>query len=345
MHSDADFLAAVAANPTDQLTRLVHVDWLDERADPRGELVRIEEEVRFEPAWSEVLWRQKPRRNELRAACDPAWLAAMRYGTACLTLFYGRPFPDHWRDGWRLIREATERWLGVPMPDVGGHADEVAEVEKRLGLTLPPSVREFVAFAHDTGEFRDGHHRWEGYRCSFEPLPEVEAICLLEMTAGEGLYSVDRSELGHPNPPIRRYDDLWDVPPDQVGRLIVPSRRANYWATLTEFVFDRIVPLGTSETSFSIEIGDMSLVLNTLRSDFPYVTPARAGIVYFESEQFFVEVIQTSHESCRLSASIVNPVTKMQVPNSLQRLISHTTPRPGDEFRDIFAELHSASVR
>ena len=141
MHTDADFLAAVAAHPTDPLTRLVYADWLDENGDPRGELVRIEEEVRFEPAWSDVLWRQKPRRNELRAVCDPAWLTAMRYGTDCLPLFYGRPFPDDWRDGWRLIREATEQWLGHPMPDIGGHADEVSEVEERIGRKLPHSVR------------------------------------------------------------------------------------------------------------------------------------------------------------------------------------------------------------
>jgi len=65
MHADTDPLAAVAANPQDPLTRLVYANWLDENGDPRGELVRIEEEVRFEPAWSDVLWRQKPRRNEL----------------------------------------------------------------------------------------------------------------------------------------------------------------------------------------------------------------------------------------------------------------------------------------
>jgi uncharacterized protein (TIGR02996 family) len=38
------FLAQLAANPADDLTRLVYADWLDERDDPRGRFLRLEQE-------------------------------------------------------------------------------------------------------------------------------------------------------------------------------------------------------------------------------------------------------------------------------------------------------------
>ncbi len=41
MLEDAPFLRAILANPDDRLTRLVYADWLDDRADPRAEYLRL----------------------------------------------------------------------------------------------------------------------------------------------------------------------------------------------------------------------------------------------------------------------------------------------------------------
>src|SRR5438132_1713488 len=41
MHDEAGFLAAIGANPRDDVSRLVYADWLDERGDDRGQLVRL----------------------------------------------------------------------------------------------------------------------------------------------------------------------------------------------------------------------------------------------------------------------------------------------------------------
>ncbi len=43
---EQDFLDAILSHPADPTPRLVFADWLDERGDPRGELVRIQEELR-----------------------------------------------------------------------------------------------------------------------------------------------------------------------------------------------------------------------------------------------------------------------------------------------------------
>lgn len=148
LHTDDDFLTAITAQPTDRTLRLVYADWLDERADPRAELVRVEEEMRDLPVFGDRFWELKPRRNELRALAGAEWCGRLRYGTECAPVFR-HGIPDGWRERWRLIREFTERWHRVPMPDIGGRQAEIAEAEARLGRKLPPSVREWIAFAHD----------------------------------------------------------------------------------------------------------------------------------------------------------------------------------------------------
>jgi uncharacterized protein (TIGR02996 family) len=41
---EATFIRAIRATPKDRTTRLVYADWLDERNDPRGKLIRLEDE-------------------------------------------------------------------------------------------------------------------------------------------------------------------------------------------------------------------------------------------------------------------------------------------------------------
>jgi uncharacterized protein (TIGR02996 family) len=148
LHTDSDFLSAIAAQPTDRTLRLVYADWLDEQSQPHGELIRVEEEMRELPVFSDRFWELKPRRNELRAQVGAEWCGQMRYGTECEPVFR-HGIPDGWRERWRLIREFTERWHRVPMPDVGGRQKEIAEAEVGLGRKLPPSVREWIAFNAD----------------------------------------------------------------------------------------------------------------------------------------------------------------------------------------------------
>jgi uncharacterized protein (TIGR02996 family) len=61
---EARFLAAIAADPSDDEARLVYADWLIERGDPRGEYLRVEIAVYNGPS----------RLKALAAQLDPAWL-------------------------------------------------------------------------------------------------------------------------------------------------------------------------------------------------------------------------------------------------------------------------------
>lgn len=45
MDNNAAFLQAIVANPGDEDLRLVYMDWLEERGDPRAEFLRVRAEL------------------------------------------------------------------------------------------------------------------------------------------------------------------------------------------------------------------------------------------------------------------------------------------------------------
>ncbi len=145
LHTHDDFLNAIQTQPADRTLRLVYADWLDERTDPRGELIRVEEEMRQLPVFADRFWELKPRRNELRTNAGPEWCGPMRYGTECEPIF-GHGIPPGWRERWRLIREFTERWYRIPMSDIGDRQTDVARTESRFGRKFSPAVCEWIAY-------------------------------------------------------------------------------------------------------------------------------------------------------------------------------------------------------
>ena len=196
MHADEDFLAAVAAEPYSTLTRLVYADWLDERSDPRAELIRHEEQMREWPVFSDEYWQAKPRRAELRARFDPAWVRALGYGVAVPPLFR-HGWPDELRSRWRLIREAYELCTGHPMPDVGGHPELVAEAEANLQDKLPESVAHLVAFARDGRS--DPEWPFAGIT-DFTAQQDLDFVWLFEADAGGDYLCVRRADWHLPDP-------------------------------------------------------------------------------------------------------------------------------------------------
>jgi uncharacterized protein (TIGR02996 family) len=119
MTDEQKFLAAIRKQPDDRVTRLVYADWLQDRDDSRGELIRIEEEMRHLPIYSDLYWQLKPRRKELLMLAEKPWLKKMGYGSTDYQPVFA-DVPKGWKERWRLLRESVERWYGVPMDDVGG---------------------------------------------------------------------------------------------------------------------------------------------------------------------------------------------------------------------------------
>jgi uncharacterized protein (TIGR02996 family) len=203
-----DFLLTIRERPDERAARLVYADWLEERADPRAELIRLEEEMRRLPIAGDRYWQLKPRRNEHRNACDEEWLAELCYGTEYEPVFKDGASDVNGR--WRLIREFVERCHKVPLPDVGGQIDWVRRVEQRVGYELPLSVREWIAFLYDLID-ADG---WDHVFRDSMSLEEVEATGTFSlneafslMIQGESDYhwAVLKKEMDKDDPPVDGY--------------------------------------------------------------------------------------------------------------------------------------------
>ncbi|MCA9068450.1 MAG: TIGR02996 domain-containing protein, partial [Planctomycetaceae bacterium] len=204
----------------DRTVRLVYADWLDEQGDPRGELVRIEEEMRGIPIYSDRYWELKPHRNQLRADCPNEWLAQMEYGTVYEPTF--RDIPDGWKERWRLIREFTERWYGIPMPDVGYDEEKIFPDFRWSSISdkpAPPSMLEWIAYANDIpsqernllGGF------WNCFpRRAIVNDKELPGFTILERVGIDIEFMVHENWLEDPDPPVHEF---WGYPADQEEQL------------------------------------------------------------------------------------------------------------------------------
>src|SRR5262245_51089708 len=108
MNAETPFLEAIKAAPDDVAARLVYADWLEERGDQRGELIRLQEEMNSVPAWSDRYWNLRPRRNALREQVKSSWLQTMGYVPTYRPLF--SKLPPERKERWRLVHEFIELW-------------------------------------------------------------------------------------------------------------------------------------------------------------------------------------------------------------------------------------------
>jgi uncharacterized protein (TIGR02996 family) len=75
MHSDEDFLTALATSPSDDVTRLVYADWLEERGDSvtKAEFLRLTVKLAEDPRKAGKK-RLRKRLQQLAADLDTDWL-------------------------------------------------------------------------------------------------------------------------------------------------------------------------------------------------------------------------------------------------------------------------------
>ncbi|OWK36734.1 TIGR02996 domain-containing protein [Fimbriiglobus ruber] len=111
------FLRAIGAAPDDHTVRLVYADWLEERADPRAELVRLQVRLREaaddDPSHAPL----QAREQELRAGCPVYWLARLDPPVWCVVgnIVDTRPsvVGEGARHGTRLFRPNAKIFLAT----------------------------------------------------------------------------------------------------------------------------------------------------------------------------------------------------------------------------------------
>jgi uncharacterized protein (TIGR02996 family) len=310
MTSDEAFLQAIRDDPEDNAVRLVYADWLEERGDPRGELVRIEEEMRQLPVFGDRYWELKPRRNELRAAVAADWLGAMRYGTDCLPVF-GHGVPDGWKERWRLIREFVDRWHKLPLGDVGGRAEEIQETEARLGRTLPPSVREWVAFAHD-GRRDSNYHDVLRDVYQMQELEGHSAVSLLLQGEGDYHWAIRHEDFALPDPPVCGFH--WDSEnPDE--NTFVPDERNPVAATLTAFALHCAMDYTHGDGGgFGTEVHNPDELIRELTGAFP-VRSWFGEMEIFEADNMLVRLQPAyGRDGTRIVLEIAKTLPREEIP-------------------------------
>jgi len=273
-------------------------------------LIRLEEEMGQLPAYSDRFWQLKPRRNELRSQASLDWLESMHYGTDCQPLFR-HGVPEGWKERWRLIREFTDRWMRIPLADVGGRLEEIREVEARLGRTLPPSVREWVAFAHDVRRETNYHDvlRDVYQMCELESLA---AISLLLQGEGDYHWAVRHADLARPDPPV--YGFHWDF--ENGDEFTFVPDRENPWAdTLTSFALGYVWMFTRGEGGgFGTSIAEPAELIRELESTFP-VRSQFGDAAIFETENILVRLSPLrGRSSKRVVVEVARPLPRGAIP-------------------------------
>lgn len=338
MPDEADFLCALAANPRDRGLRLQYADWLLDHRDPlRAELVQVCEAMRGVPVWSDDYWALKARRNELWEQVPLEWLEATGYDGGDYDPVFRSGVPDGVQERWRLLREFTERWHGVPLPDAGGRHTEVHETEERLGRTLPPSLREFIAYVHDLAAASPRHDP-RLYNTIFHcasfllfPLQRHAAVSLIHFTLDCSILGIADDDLAHPDPPTTFFDEVLEadgsyVPPRD-PRPLEPPHVMEPRLSLSVFK-DLFLQLPTAGGSEARGI-DPDEWLPRLAADFPIHARFDHADV-FERDEVLVLVRPLGEPACGPGHYFAETIVRRPIPlDSVPRYLRGGPPNMG----------------
>jgi hypothetical protein len=254
--------------------------------------------MRKVPVFADEYWQLKARRNELRPLCPAEWLAATGYDGSRYDPIFRDGIPADWRGRWRLIREFTERWLGVSTGDVGGQLDAVQAEERRLGEQFPPSLREYIAYAWDVGEVYEA-----GFRCVLREIYELtpvsgdEALAIMISSDGCYLWAIRYDDLSHDDPPVYAYapPDDPDVDENDFSRYIraearyIQAEAGRELETLSDFLLWNVYAYKNPGGMFRADIPDIRTLLKQLSAAFPVHVVGPAGLTY-EGDGIFAHV-------------------------------------------------------
>ncbi|MBL8799152.1 MAG: TIGR02996 domain-containing protein [Planctomycetia bacterium] len=162
-----DFIAAILDAPDDATPRLVYADWLEDRGDPRAELLRIEAEFLAMPLDDERVPALRARLRELHRTLDPVWLGLLKRV----------PFDP--LDELRTVVPPPKR----PYANTGNWDG----IEKQLGLVLPADYKAYISaygggdigcieIPSPFGTHEDVRVWWERWASFYRDIAEYEDV-------------------------------------------------------------------------------------------------------------------------------------------------------------------------
>ena len=197
MGLDDGFLQAIAADPADEVTRLVYADWLEDRGDPRGEFIRIEI----------ALDRSSPgddRSNALvrgRGNCDDRSIRHGRqpWATLSVTARSFSKLPPYLRARWDLLEEFIEIWHPPPTSNVNNSEEDLLAAESQLGFRLSAALHKWNVLIG-----RRPDVWWQTpYRLNYPPVEKgIGHLVLGGPKQGDNLWVIRAADLRQDDPPI-----------------------------------------------------------------------------------------------------------------------------------------------
>jgi hypothetical protein len=186
--------------------------------------------------------------------------------------------PRTWKGRWELLREFTRRWHGADVGPVGRLPKRVAREEKKLGLQLPPSFREWISFADELiakGLFSDL------LRDCYEVkrLREHRAISLMIQGESDAYWAVKECNLRQSDPPVEYY--ALDYEADNPTFF----HRSQFASRITSFVLIHMAHLCGKGGAFGASVPSRTTV-NELQAAFP-VASAFGELIVLENTNVF----------------------------------------------------------
>lgn len=169
---EAELIAAIEVDPDDPAPRIVYADWLEQRGDPRAELVQLDERMWQTPIDPMRVRSLTRRQWALVRGCEPGWharirrpsFAEVRRRVGVLAMLDPRR-PEH-----------DDVTLAPPLP-----VATLEAIEARIGGRLPEDYRRFVTELGDGGRIRGGALR----SLAANATPALMTPFPLDGTAGE----------------------------------------------------------------------------------------------------------------------------------------------------------------
>jgi hypothetical protein len=161
------------------------------------------------------------------------------------------------------------------MPDVGGRPEEVRAAEARLGVALPPSVREYVAYAHDVfprPDYRVVHR--DGY--VMDRVPGHPAVSLMIQGEGDVHWAVRLADLGDSDPPVHTFlrDSEYDGPDETRAFGPYPGGKS---VPVSEWALGYVEAYNGAGSEFATTVRDADRLRRQLETEFPVRRPTPPG--------------------------------------------------------------------
>jgi uncharacterized protein (TIGR02996 family) len=321
MKSERDFLAAIAAAPNDRTVRLVYADWLEERGDARGKMVRAEEEMRTLAPYSDRYWSLKPIRDRGRLGCDRKWLDKMGYRADTDYQPILGDIPDGWRERWRLLRAWVERWHKIPVGDIGSQRTRIADVEKTVGYSLPPSVQEWIAFVYDVLDAK-AYERVFRDAISFEEVEGQSAFSLMIQGEADYHWTVRKEHLRTEDPPVDGYALDYETEESRFIHDRPIAKRVTTWAF--QFLIAYLDISGAGGFGGNLDAPSTARVIEEMKASFP-VFAEFDDVRVFEAPNVVADVspMPYSSDESTVSVHVWRPIALKLLPPCVRNLAAH----------------------